>query len=125
MYYLIHTSHSPRPYLSKVSFIANDFASWGHRVTRHASNSVYITEVRYQEKRHRPACRRIELMEVWAKEVLARKQHPQPQNAESTLPETRESRASAFAQDFFSCLSAFGTSPTPTHSQLQTLLSII
>ena len=34
MYYLIHTSHSPRPYVSTISFIANDFASWGHRVTR-------------------------------------------------------------------------------------------
>ena len=108
MYYLIHTSHSPRPYVSTISFIANDFASWGHRVTRHAANSAYITEVRYQEKRHRPASRRIELMEIWAKEVLARKQQPS-----SSLPETRNSRASAFAQDFVSCLSAFGTSFLP------------
>ena len=115
MYYLIHTSHSPRPYVSTISFIANDFASWGHRVTRHAANSAYITEVRYQEKRHRPAARRIELMEIWAKEVLARRQQPQTQEtqASSSPHETRNSRASAFAQDFVACLSAFGTSPTP------------
>jgi hypothetical protein len=112
MYYLIHTPQSPRPYLSTVSFIANDFASWGCRVTRHANNSAYITEVRYQEKRHRPASRRIELMEVWAKEVLARKQHPRPQQ-EQALPETRKSRASAFAQDFVASLSVFGTSHLP------------
>lgn len=115
MYYLIHTSHSPRPYVSTISFIANDFASWGHRVTRHTANSAYITEVRYQEKRHRPAARRIELMEIWAKEVLARRQQPQTQEtqASSSPHETRNSRASAFAQDFVACLSAFGTSPTP------------
>ncbi|KAF3003645.1 hypothetical protein E8E13_007994 [Curvularia kusanoi] len=117
MYYLIHTPNQPRPYLSTVSFIANDFASWGCRVTRHANDSAYITEVRYQEKRHRPGHRRIELMEVWAKEVLARKaeqrtQQPQihppsTDSPSSSLSSSRKARASAFAQDFISSLSVF------------------
>ncbi|KAF1362779.1 hypothetical protein EJ07DRAFT_105336 [Lizonia empirigonia] len=64
MYYLIHAPNQPRPYLSTVSFIANDFAGWGCCVTRHAEASPYITEIRCQEKRNRPASRRIELMEV-------------------------------------------------------------
>ena len=112
MYYLIHTPHHPRPYLSTVSFIANDFADWGCLVTCHAKNSPYITEIRYQEKRNRPACRRIELMEVWAKEVLARKQQrtPQVHFNEATLPAMRKERASAFVQDFVSGLSVFGMS---------------
>jgi len=112
MYYLIHTPHHPRPYLSTVSFIANDFANWGCRVTCHANNSAYITEIRYQEKRNRPGSRRIELMEVWAKEVLARKsqQHqPQAITSQTDTLAARKARASAFAQDFVSGLSAFGT----------------
>ncbi|KAJ4401190.1 hypothetical protein N0V91_008088 [Didymella pomorum] len=107
MYYLIHTPHHPRPYISTVSFIANDFANWGCRVTCHANNSAYITEIRYQEKRNRPGSRRIELMEVWAKEVLARKsQQQQPPSRTDTLA-ARKARASAFAQDFVSGLSVF------------------
>jgi hypothetical protein len=114
MYYLVHTPHHPRPYLSTVSFIANDFANWGCQVTCHANNSAYITEVRYQEKRNRPGSRRIELMEVWAKEVLARKSQQQPQDDNTNRTDTlaaRKARASAFAQDFVSGLSAFGTPP--------------
>ncbi|KAF3043957.1 hypothetical protein E8E12_001039 [Didymella heteroderae] len=112
MYYLIHTPHHPRPYLSTVSFIANDFASWGYRVTCHANNSAYIAEIRYQEKRNRPGSRRIELMEVWAREVLARKsqqQQQQPQDITSgtDISAVRKARASAFAQDLVSGLSAF------------------
>lgn len=110
MYYLIHTPQHSRPYLSAVSFLANDFASWGYRVTRHENNSPYIAEIRYQEKRHRSTCRRIELMEVWAKEVLIRKQQGAQEvvNAVS-VPEVRKERASAFVQDFVSALSVFGT----------------
>ncbi|KAJ4323582.1 hypothetical protein N0V94_001775 [Neodidymelliopsis sp. IMI 364377] len=109
MYYLIHTPHHPRPYLSTVSFIANDFATWGCRVTRHAKNSPYITEVRYQEKKNRPASRRIELMEVWAKEVLARKRNQNASQVPSTAPslEARKDRASDFVKDFISTLSTF------------------
>lgn len=113
MYYLIQTPHHTRPYLSTVSFIANDFANWGCRVTCHANNSAYITEIRYQEKRNRPGSRRIELMEVWAKEVLARKsqqeQPPQDISSRTDTTAARKARASAFAQDFVSSLSAFGT----------------
>jgi hypothetical protein len=110
MYYLIHTPNHPRPYLSTVSFIANDFATWGCRVTRHAKNSPYITEVRYQEKKNRPASRRIELMEVWAKEVLSRKRDQDVSQLPSTAPslEARKDRASGFVQDFISTLSTFG-----------------
>lgn len=110
MYYLIHTPQHSRPYLSTVSFLANDFASWGCRVTRHESDSPYIAEIRYQEKRHRSTYRRIELMEVWAKEVLIRKKHGTQAviNAVS-VPEVRKERVSAFVQDFVSALSVFGT----------------
>lgn len=109
MYYLIHTSHHQRPYLSTVSFIANDFAQWGCRVTCHAKDSPYINEIRFQEKRTRPATRRIELMEVWAKEVVTRKQQARSYRS---LPEfeTRKERASNFVQDFICALSSFGTS---------------
>lgn len=118
MYYLIHTPHHPRPYISTVSFIANDFANWGCRVTCHANNSAYITEIRYQEKRNRPGSRRIELMEVWAKEVLARKsQQQQPPSRTDTLA-ARKARASAFAQDFVSGLSVFGTPPNLPLTQM-------
>lgn len=107
MYYLIHTPNYPRPYLSTVSFIANDFANWGCRVTCHTKNSPYITEIRYQEKRTRPAYRRTELLELWATEVLARKQQQSaPEVAQQE--QTRKDRASAFVQDFVSSLSISG-----------------
>jgi hypothetical protein len=116
MYYLIHTNHHPRPYLSTISFIANDFANWGCRVTCHANDSAYMTEIRYQEKRNRPGSRRIELMEVWAKEVLARKQaqpHSRTTSHPTASPSTRKERASAFAQDFIASLSLFGPFHAP------------
>lgn len=52
-------------------------------------------------------------MEVWAKEVLARKQQQQQSQVATNsagVTEARKERASAFAQDFVSGLSAFGKS---------------
>ncbi|KAJ4989122.1 hypothetical protein SVAN01_05384 [Stagonosporopsis vannaccii] len=121
MYYLIQTPYHPRPYLSSVSFVANDFAQWGCRVTRHAKGSPYITEIRYQETINRPTCRRVELMDIWVKEVLARKhQGPPPTSTnENSIANARKGRASAFVQDFISSLPKFGApglNPNQTQS---------
>lgn len=120
MYYLIDTPHHPRPYLSTISFIANDFANWGCRITRYASSTPYIAEIRYQEKRIRPAHRRIELMEIWAKEVLSRKQQQTaPASIDAPTTDARKERASAFVQDFITSLSVFGKpAKPPTHTCL-------
>jgi hypothetical protein len=78
--YLIHTTQHTRPFLTTVPFIARDFASWGYRVDHHAADSAYVTEIRSREnvehrnRKDRSGSRRTKLMEIWANEVVRRKQ---------------------------------------------------
>ena len=131
MYYLIHTPHHPRPFLTTVAFIARDFRSWNCRVDCHALDSPYITEIRLRETRINRTEWRTELMELWAREVISRKR---PSTQSTTTPPTtttnqdsdteadsprdrRIARASSLAQDFILALSTHGTcAPIPSQT---------
>ena len=91
--YLVHTTQHPRPFLTTVPFVARDFAAWGYRVDQHAADSAYIVEVRAREKQQhmsrkaRSASRRTKLMEIWAHEVLERKQRERDETSMSNSAE--------------------------------------
>ncbi|KAH9881849.1 hypothetical protein J1614_001020 [Plenodomus biglobosus] len=118
MFYLIFTTYHDRPYPCKVAFMARDLKSWGCRVDRYPDNSPYIAELRAREERGNPKqVRRIDLTEIWAREVIARKRECwlhmsmlQPTVTEDHLPEEcrRHARASGIVQDFIWGLVAFG-----------------
>ena len=127
--YLIHTSQHPRPFLTTVPFVARDFAAWGYRVDQHAADSAYIVEVRAREKQQHmsrkagSASRRTKLMEIWAHEVLDRKQRERddasdPTSAEQEIPEmttsfgaieARVKRTGDMVQDFFNGVASLGS----------------
>ena len=127
--YLIHTLQHPRPFLTTVPFVARDFAAWGYRVDQHAANSAYIVEVRAREKQQHmsrkagSASRRTKLMEIWAHEVLDRKQRERddasgPTSAEQEMPESatgfgviaaRVKRTGDVVQDFLNGVASLGS----------------
>lgn len=109
MFFLIQTSQHPRPYLSTISFIANDFAAWGFRVSVHAEHSPYIHEIRYRELEQRPGVQRMHLIAIWIAEALRRGNQQSEytfERTEDTLA-TRQARASTFTQEFFRAIGLF------------------
>ncbi|KAH9874387.1 hypothetical protein IAQ61_003576 [Plenodomus lingam] len=118
MYYVVLTTHHNRPYLSKIAFIARDFESWGCRVDHYPDDSPYIAEIQRREKRgNRREVRRVNIMELWAREVVARKYEFRsrmpmaiPVVTEEHLPgeSRRHARTSEIVQDFIWGLVAFG-----------------
>ncbi|KAF2855550.1 hypothetical protein T440DRAFT_535579 [Plenodomus tracheiphilus IPT5] len=115
MYYLVLTTHHDRPYPCKVAFVARDFELWGCRVDRYPDDSPYIAEIRGREARGNPKeMRRIDLMEIWAREVISRKRQIQPSPVERRVSDEhlseenwRYARASSLVQDFIRGLAAF------------------
>lgn len=117
MYYVVLTTHHNRPYLSKIAFIARDFESWGCRVDHYPDDSPYIAEIQRREKRgNRREVRRVNIMELWAREVVARKYEFRsrmpmaiPVVTEEHLPgeSRRHARTSEIVQDFIWGLVAF------------------
>ncbi|KAF1944363.1 hypothetical protein EJ02DRAFT_398531 [Clathrospora elynae] len=120
MIYLIHTKEYPRPFLTTLPFVARDFSEWGFRVDRHTTDSAYIAEIRPRERNTRTNRTewRVEVMEMWAREVLCRKReernqclHAQPQRAtdeNQAQEDCRFERACKMMQDFVEGLAAFG-----------------
>ncbi|KAI8942411.1 hypothetical protein NX059_000485 [Plenodomus lindquistii] len=124
MYFLIFTTHHERPYPCKVAFVARDFESWGCRVSRYPNDSPYIAEIKYREgRRNRKEVQRIDLMEIWAREIIVRRREStqsrymaevmdQGANGQRSEEEGRLQRASKIVQDFTCAVVAFDK-PTP------------
>ncbi|KAF1846826.1 uncharacterized protein K460DRAFT_285718 [Cucurbitaria berberidis CBS 394.84] len=118
MYYLIHTSSCTRPFLTVIAFIARDFRGWGYRVDCHPRESKYIAEIRIRERAMNGTKWRVELMEIWAREVISRTTQEResgdqvptmrPTGEELSHEERRIERASNFVQDFVDGIAAFG-----------------
>ena len=119
MYYLIHTAAHTRPFLTTLSFIAQDFRDWGFRVDCHLHESRYIAEIRLRERIINRTEWRVELMEIWAREVISRKMQEREQGCQTqavqpssdaslSQEERRIARASSVAQDFVDGIAAFG-----------------
>ncbi|KAH7398185.1 hypothetical protein BKA66DRAFT_437269 [Pyrenochaeta sp. MPI-SDFR-AT-0127] len=137
MYYLIHTTNHIRPFLTTHNFIAQDFCTWGCRVDVHPHESQYIAEIRRREKEKNRTEWRVELMEIWAREVVIRKKQererrhqiqaiaPTSNVVQQTAPmaqedSSQEERRTAvvgnLVQDFVDSIAAFdkfGTTHTP------------
>jgi hypothetical protein len=98
-YFLVHTTHHTRPYITNVGFIAQDFRKWECRVDSHPRDSPYVNEIRWREKAIYGTEKRISLVEIWAKETLRRRREQnargyQLQNVQPALSQPRRSDAS-------------------------------
>ncbi|CAO2654653.1 Nn.00g113860.m01.CDS01 [Neocucurbitaria sp. VM-36] len=130
MFYLIHTSHYTRPFLTSIAFIARDFREWGYCVDCHPLRSKYIAEIRLREQRKNRVEWRIELMEIWARETISRRTQsldrgyqtqaiqPISQTSPSSQEDRRVERASSMTQDFIDGIASFVTSRTPSADHL-------
>jgi hypothetical protein len=106
MHYIVDTPYHSRPYYTTLAFFAHDFKSWGWRVGSYESNSAYVaTFVRREQLHH---CRypdeRIDLREIWAREVVLRA------NSGIAQEDDRTERAAIMLRDFIVALSALGRS---------------
>ncbi|KAF2240994.1 hypothetical protein BU26DRAFT_586583 [Trematosphaeria pertusa] len=108
--YLIHTTHHPRPYYTRLLFLANDFSTWGFRVECHPQGSPYILETRRRE--HRAAAKgdvRPGLLAIWALEVRRRgvEGEAEEERSASGMKE-RQIRVSRLFRDFVRGVAEFG-----------------
>lgn len=74
-HHLIQIPDERRPYYTNLSFVANDFRRWGHRVDTYGPNSLWIKEHLKKDAREDLRGRqRPRLLLLWANQVLRRDQ---------------------------------------------------
>jgi hypothetical protein len=106
--YAVETPQGPKPYFSRLSFIAHDFAHWGYRVTEHDLQSAYMREVRVRETKIKLSLRRPRLQEIWAQEVV-RQRHV----TRAAPDDTSLHRVCEMLHDFICALATQGGSEHP------------
>lgn len=134
MYYLVHTTAHTRPFITSLSFVAQDYRAWGYQVDSYPHESKYIAEIQLRERLVRRTEWRVELIELWSREVIRRKTQERerghstpaiqpPSDALLSPEERRIARTSSVAQDFVDGVAAFGECGCEIHKYLLTPLS--
>jgi hypothetical protein len=118
MHYIVDTPYHPRPYYTTLAFLAHDFKNWGWRIASYESNSAYVATFveREKQQRYRYPKERIDLREIWAREVVLRA------NSGIAQDDDRTERVASMLRDFIVGLSAFGKSQRCKHVRSLTLL---
>ncbi|KAF2829326.1 hypothetical protein CC86DRAFT_403966 [Ophiobolus disseminans] len=123
MQYSIKAIWNEPPYITSTQFIVHNYRQWDFEVTEHQDNSLLIKELKYRERRAKLNQNRLSLLQVWAREVIRRRNDTPPAPPVASLDRSLD-RTATLLQDFVKAIAVQGElhPPRPIHWYDPTLL---